>query len=236
MKCMNLVAALTTLGLLGGPVVTLSQEHNHQKQETQLPKPQDDSKKMSEMMGKPTFEQSADGIHVQVWLVTQEDHKKMMGDRMSARPDKDGTGEMDSTHHEKMDSKMMCGGMSARSDKVGTAEKQGHDTMGMMHGHDKGDKNSQGMDKAMMESMMAGTHHVMVVVSEEETKKEIENAEVEIQIGPPSMKKSHAVELMSMKNHSCAGLVLDEKGEYTIITHVKVGEKFRTTYFQYSVQ
>ncbi|MEK6571927.1 MAG: hypothetical protein AABZ61_11190, partial [Bacteroidota bacterium] len=83
MKCMNLVAALTTLGLLGVPVVTLSQEHNHQKHETQLPKPQDHSIKMSETMGKPTFEQSVDGIRVQVWLVKQEDHKKMMGDRMS---------------------------------------------------------------------------------------------------------------------------------------------------------
>jgi len=50
MKSINLLAALITLGLVGVPVVTLSQEHNQQKHETQLPQPQDHSKKMSEMM------------------------------------------------------------------------------------------------------------------------------------------------------------------------------------------
>lgn len=245
MKSMNLAAALITLGLVGAPVVTLSQEHNQQKHETQRPQPQDDSTKMSEMMGKPTFEQSVDGIHIQLWLVTQEEHKEMMSERMSARPDKDGSGGKDSAHHEKMDSKMMCGGMSARSDaavqnaekrdKTGTGGKQGHDMMGMMHEHGKSGKQSDAMEEGMMESMMAGTHHVMVVILDEENMKEIENAEVELQVTSPSGQTS-TLELMSMMNHSCGGLSFEEKGTYGISANVEVQNKTRRAQFEYEVK
>ena len=108
--------------------------------------------------------------------------------------------------------------------------------MGMMHEHGKSGKQSDAMEEGMMKSMMAGTHHVMVVVSDEETKKEIENAEIEIRIIPSSMKKSFAVELMSMENHSCGGLLLEEKGDYVMIAQLKIGDKIHVADFHYAVE
>jgi hypothetical protein len=133
---------------------------------------------------------------------------------------------------DKTDSKMMCGEMPSQQK---SREKEGHSMMSMMHEHGEIGKQSGAMEKGMMESMMAGAHHVMVVVSEEETKKNIENAEVDIRIVPPSMKKSYGAELMTMKDHSCGGLVLDEEGEYVLIFSVNVGDKVHIADFKYKV-
>lgn len=215
---MNQVAVLVALGLLVMPIAALSQEHSHQKLESQAPLPQHQSKKVSEIMGKPTLERLDDGIRLQVWVKTQQEHKEMMSER-AAPSDKEEYGRM-------------CEGTTSR---LKSHETDGHKMMGMMHDHGKSDSQSEVVEQGMMESMMAGTHHVMVLVSDEETEKRIENAEVEIRVVPLSMKKSYTVELMSMKDHSCGGFVLDEKGVYTLILITKAGEKTHVADFQYSV-
>lgn len=43
-----------------------------------LEKKSSSHQQMSDMMGKPTFEQSVQGTTVQVWLMTREEHMKMM--------------------------------------------------------------------------------------------------------------------------------------------------------------
>ena len=160
----------------------------------------------SNMMGKPTFEKSVDGVNLQVWLMTQEEHKKMMKEHMGEQKEKGGMKGMD---HDAMHGKGMMG-------------------EGMKHG-------VQDMDPDKMEAMMAGTHHIMVVVTDEESKKEIENAKVEIGLISPS-KKSSTVELTSMMNHFGGGLALDEKGGYTLNVLVKVGDETRTAGLEYEVK
>ena len=138
------------------------------------------------MMGKPTFEKSVDGINVQVWLMTQEEHKRMKKEHMGE-----------------------------------------HGKMGMMHDEE--------MNKETMEAIMAGTHHVIVMATDEATKKAAENADVKVAVTSPSTKSS-IVELKNMMNHFGGGLVLDEKGEYTLDVWVSIKEKARTASFKYDVK
>ncbi|MBI5473561.1 MAG: hypothetical protein HY961_14575 [Ignavibacteriae bacterium] len=146
------------------------------------------------MMGKPTFEKSVEGVNIQVWLMTQDEHKKMMKDHMGS--------EMKGMDH------------------------------GKMHGKKEG---KEGMNPDMMKEMMAGTHHVMVMATDEETKSVVENAEVKIAVTSPS-DKSSAVELKSMKDHFGGSLTLDEKGAYTLDVWVSSKEKTRTASFKYDVK
>jgi hypothetical protein len=67
------------------------------------------SNKMNEKVGGATYEKSIDGFHVQVWIITQEEHKKKMGDKMK-----------DDAKQETMDKNM-------KHDMAGME--------GMMHGH-----------------------------------------------------------------------------------------------------
>ncbi len=148
------------------------------------------------MMGKPTFEKSAEGANIQVWLMTQDEHKKMMKDHMGS--------EMKGMDHN------------------------------MTHGKKEG-KKEEGMNSDMMKEMMAGTHHVMVMATDEETKSAVENANVKIAVTSPS-DKSSAVELKSMMNHFGGSLTLDEKGTYTLDVWVSGKEKIRSASFKYEVK
>jgi hypothetical protein len=91
------------------------------------------------------------------------------------------------------------------------------------------------MSMETMEAMMAGTHHLMLMATDEATKKEIENVKVEIDLTSPS-KKMSTIELKSMKNHFGGGLSLEEKGAYQLLATVKAGEKLHTAQFDYEVK
>ena len=135
---------------------------------------------MSGMMGKPTAETTVDGLHMKVWLMTQQDHKKLMGD------------------------------------------------MGMK---DPGMK----MNKTMTNAMMAGTHHIMLVLRDKTSGEDISLTTANILIVSPS-NKSTSVDLNPVKNHFAGALTLDETGKYQLKVNVIIGGVTRSTQFQYVVE
>jgi hypothetical protein len=91
------------------------------------------------------------------------------------------------------------------------------------------------MDKAMKEAMMAGTHHIMLEVTDAASGTKITTAKANVQIASTT-KKNNSVDLMSMMNHYGGDLNLDEKGKYKIIVNVNVDGKTKTFEFQYKVK
>ena len=57
---------------------------------------------MMAMMGNPTIEKSVDGLKFQVWIQTQDDHKKMMAEKMGKMMGKHMMKEMDGNTMSKM--------------------------------------------------------------------------------------------------------------------------------------
>jgi hypothetical protein len=91
------------------------------------------------------------------------------------------------------------------------------------------------MDKATKEAMMAGTHCIMLDVTDVASGKEITNAGVNVLIVSPS-KKSSSVDLKPMMSHFGDGVTLDEKGEYQFTLSVNVSGDSKTTQFHYTVK
>jgi len=221
-KCIFALALLTSILCF-----VAAAQHRHDPQTKDEAK----SRKVSEMMGKPTFEQSIEGINLQVWLITQEEHKKMMKDHMGSHQDKS---EMKDMEHGMMHGKGRMGMMHGKKD-----DGQEHHMMGAGAKHD-----GKGMDHKAepeahqtpdeMDAMMAGTHHVMVVATNEAGKEEIDMAKVEVQLTSPS-RKGVVQELTSMMNHFGGGLDLEEEGEYILTLHVKVGDRICSADFHYEV-
>lgn len=175
--------------------VVIKAQHmmHHMKNDTKEQK-----NEMIKMMGDPVFEHSLEGIKVQVWLITQEEHKKKMNEHQK---------EM------KQDMKDMKHGDM----------KMDHDMKDMDHGDMKmGDNKKPNSDDHS--KMMEGTHHIMVVVTDEATMKEVESANVEIESASPS-KKIEKTKLTPMMNHFGGGLTLEEKGDYAFTLLVKAGDK-----------
>ena len=94
---------------------------------------------------------------------------------------------------------------------------------------------SMKMNKAAMDSMMAGTHHIMLDVKDTSSGKEIANASAMVLIVSPS-KKSSSVDLKPMMSHFGGALTLDEKGEYQFTVSVNVGGVSKSMQFQYVVK
>ncbi|MGE5847902.1 MAG: hypothetical protein ACM34O_14355 [Ignavibacteria bacterium] len=161
---------------------------------------------LSSMIGKPTVDTTFEGLHIKVWLVTQKEHKEMMKEKMEGKDMKE------MKHMEMKDTSM--------------AMKE--DMKGMK-------PDSMEMNKAMMDSMMAGTHHIMLDVTDASLGKEIANARTNVLIVSPS-KKSSAVDLKPMMSHFGGTLTLDEKGEYRFTVNVIVGGVAKTMQFQYEVE
>ena len=138
---------------------------------------------MSSVMGKPTVDTTVGGLHMKVWLMTQQQHKKMKGEM----------------------------GMSEMKDT------------------------SMKMNKAMMDSMMAGTNHIMLDVKDTSSGKEIANASAMVLIVSQS-KKSSSVDLKPMMSHFGCALTLDEKGEYQFTVSVNLGGVSKSMQFQYVVK
>lgn len=180
---------------------TVKAQHMHHTEGDQ----KEQKNEMVKMMGNPVFEQSAEGIKVQAWLITQEEHKKKM-----------------SEHQKEMKHDMK--GMDHGDMKMGHKMKDNdHGDMKMNHGDREHAK------------MMEGTHHIMVIVTDETTMKEVENAAVEIESVSPSQ-KSEKTQLISMMNHFGGGLTLSEKGKFTFTFVVKIGEKVVKLLMAYNLQ
>ena len=169
---------------------------------------------ISRMMGKPTVDANVEGLHMKVWLMTQKQHKKMMKGKM---------GQM--MMHGKKEGAMEPMGMSEMKD---TSMVMGKDMKGMKH-------EGMPMNKALMDSMMSGTHNIMLDVKDSASGKEIADASASVLIVSPS-KKTTSVDLKPMMNHYGGALKLDEKGEYQFTVSVIVGGVSRTKLFQYMVK
>ncbi len=96
------------------------------------------------------------------------------------------------------------------------------------------DKNME-MDKATKEAMMAGTHCIIVDVTNTANGKEIADTKAKIQVVSPS-KKISSVILQPMMNYSGGGVSLDEKGEYLFTINLNVGAGYKTMQFKYEVK
>lgn len=205
MNTTHLFAALVIAVVLSMPAVA---QHRHEGQPKDNPKQHN----MSEMMGKPTVEQTTDGLNIRVWLITQTEHKQMMKDH----------------------------GM------IGSVKKDRHEMMGMMHGNSAEKDDHQMMNDEMqhegkemaeetMKPMLAGTHHIMVIVEDEASKTDRESVEVEVQAVSPTDRNS-TVSLSRMMKHYGGGLTLDERGEYRITVVVRDGERTVPVGFEFGVR
>ena len=182
-------------------------QHNH----GDMPKTDKKKHDMSSMMGKPTVDETVEGLHMKVWLMTQKQHKKMMKGKM--------------------------GQMMMHSEKEGSMGRMGmKDTCMGMGEHMKGmNHEGMGMNRAMMDSMMAGTHHIILEVTDAALGKEIDNASAKVLIVSPS-KYTATVDLKPMMGHFGGALTFNEKGKYVIAVSVNVGGVSKTKEFQYAVK
>lgn len=185
-------------------------QHNHDD----MTKKDMKKHEMSKMMGKPTVDATVEGLHMKVWLMTQKHHKKMMKENM---------GKMMMGNDMK---DMKRGGMKMKDSSMA----MGKDMKGMKH-------EGMDMDKDMMDSMMSGTHHIMLEITDAASGKGIDKASAKIMIVTPS-KLHSSVDLKSMMMSNCfgAGLTLDKKGEYQFTVDINVKEATIMKQFQYTVK
>jgi hypothetical protein len=94
---------------------------------------------------------------------------------------------------------------------------------------------SMGMDKATKEAMMAGTHHLMLEITDSTSGKEIVDASNKVLIEYPS-KKSWSADLKPMMSHFGRGLTLNEKGKYKFKVVVVAGGVPKAKQFKYTVK
>jgi len=150
--------------------------------------------------------------------MTTTDMKKHSMLSMMGKPALDATVEglhmkvwlMTQKHHKKMMKEMKHDGMEMKDDNMK-------------------------MDKATKEAMMAGTHHIMLHVTNAASGKDIADASAKVLILSPS-KKNSSVELMPMMSHFGDGLTLTEKGEYQFTVIVKVDAVPKSMQFKYTVK
>ena len=131
---------------------------------------------------------------------------------------------MTQKHHKKMMKEMNHKGKGIKDSTMTMNE----DMKGMEHDGMK-------MDKSTREAMMAGTHCMMLDITDAASGKEITNAGVNVLIVSPS-KKNSSVDLKPMMSHFGNGLTLDEKGKYQMTVSVKVGGVSKTKEFEYAVK
>jgi len=163
---------------------------------------------------------------------TKVEMKKHHMSKMMGKPTVDATVEglhmkvwlMTQKHHKKMMKEMKHDGKGMKD----TSMAMNKDMKGMKHDGMK-------MDKATKEAMLAGTHHIMLDVTDATSGKEIANASANVLIVSPSMKHS-TVDLKPMMSHFGSGLTLDEKGKYTITASVTVNGVSKSKEFQYTVK
>ena len=166
------------------------------------------------MLGTPNVDSTFDGVRVKVWLMTQKRHAELMKGKMSQ--------------------------MMMKEEKAGSMEKmerQGMTDSGKAMGGDmKGTRHDgMGMRPSMMDSMKAGTHHIMVDVSDVATGNDVPNARAQVSTVSPSMKNA-TKELTAMKHHFAGALTLGEPGSYRFSLEITAGGVSRVTHFTYAVK
>lgn len=184
-----------------------------------IPKPGMKQHDMLSMMGKPTFEAKSGDLLFSIWITTQEDHKKMMAEMSEKGMDKDMGSMKDK--EKGMDKDMDMTGMKDMGMKKDTSSMK-----------DKG----MGMDNATKETMMAGTHHMMVEVKNTVKGKETNAVSAKVEIVSPTNKNSSVDLKTSMMNHFWSGITLDEKGEYQLTVSVLVGNVSKQIKLKYTVR
>jgi hypothetical protein len=163
---------------------------------------------------------------------TKTDMKKHHMSKMMGKPAVDATVEglhmkvwlMTQKQHKKMMEKMKHDGMGMKDAGMAMNEEMKE----MKH-------DSMKIDKATREAMMAGTHHIMLVVTDSASGKEVTDASAKVLILFPS-KKSMSTDLRPVMNHFADGLTLNEKGEYQFTVIVKADGVPKATKFQYKVK
>jgi len=152
--------------------------------------------------------------------------------KMMGKPTVDATFEglhmkvwlMTQKHHEEMMKKMKHDGMQMKD----TSMSMNEGMKGMKHDGMK-------MEKATMDAMMAGTHCIMLDVTDAASGKELADASVKVLIVSPS-KENSSVDLLPMRSHFGDGLTLAEKGKYEITVSVIVHGVTKSKEFQYTVK
>lgn len=91
------------------------------------------------------------------------------------------------------------------------------------------------VNNQVAEEMNRGTHHIMVEVTDPESKKELPGGIVKVLIISPSEKEA-TVELKPMTEQYGGNLILDEKGDYQLNVSVNVNGESTLTPFKFTVQ
>ena len=190
---------------------------------------------MSEMMGKPTADASTGGLQMKVWLMTEAQHKEMTKEEMGQKPmsgeQEAGLGKMEGVGMSSTgmvvvtEMKGLQHNGTARKD---TSMRTGNDTVEAIQA-------SRSMTKASVDSTTAGTHFLVLDVTEIASGKGIAGASARVLIESPS-RKSSSVDLKSMTEQLGSSLTLVEKGEYRFTVNYSFGGGTRTTQFQYAVK
>jgi len=180
---------------------------------------------MSEMLGEPTMDVTVDELHIKIWLITQEQHEEIMKGEIHHKM-------MDKERDSAMESMSMIGIRS-----TGSIVKRMKDTSMVTEKEMEGVKvDSKKLERSTKESVLTGTHHIMLDVVEAESGNEIDDASARIDIVSPSDTHS-SVDLTTMSmNHFGGGLTLDEEGEYDFTLSVNVNGVSTTTQFQHTVK
>jgi len=219
----TLLTAVLTIALT---LPLLGQSARNDTTKTNLNQPDPTS-----IMGKPTADATVGGLHMKVWLMTQVQHKEIMNEKMGQMP-------MPAAKEGDM-AKVDSRGLNDTSLAMGKDTKDvHHDSLGVKAANTRTDNDTvdaiQG-SRSMTKAMMAGTHHIVLDVTEIASGKEIAGASARVLIESPT-KKSSSVDLKSMMSRFEGALTLDEKGEYRFTVNVNVGGVTKTTQFQYAVK
>jgi hypothetical protein len=83
--------------------------------------------------------------------------------------------------------------------------------------------------------MMAGTHHIVLDITDVAGGRDVAKASVTVAIVSPA-KKNSSVDLKPRMSHYAGALTLDEKGEYTFTVGVNVNGVTTTKQFLYAVK
>ena len=183
---MTITKILLITALALAPVLSLFGQSSRDDTPMAAMKPHD----LPTMRGLATVDTTVGGLHMKVWLITQQQHKDMMS------------------------------GMKDTTKAMGTGMK------GMTH-------EGMGMNKAMRDTMMAGTHHIMLEAGDAGTGKAITSAKVVI-VSPSHM--STTVNLTHMMDHFGSALTLRENGAYRVTVDATVDGASKSVQFQYTVK
>jgi hypothetical protein len=146
---------------------------------------------MLRQAGRPFMDTTADGLHMKVWILTQSQNRKLLGGQ-------DG-------HRLHGETATLSSDNGRKSPATGSIRMFVDAKTAVSENKDGG--------KSLVDSMMAGTHHIMVVVKDMPGEQELPDAGASVVIISPSEKTS-TVDLAPLAGRLGAGISLREKGSY----------------------